>query len=331
LTGTTPWSSTDPYQFKIADADMGVIDFNPMAYSYKENGNWSQPLTAYIDYTILDLQIIHEDRKVPDGATSSADARLNVKLSLAGIKEKGVTAESNNTVYAGIGTSSALRHNVVAVDTGTGTQYNEESGIVVDGDDEQAFTVDYKNGVIKFNHAFSGRTFRIFYRAEGDWMVQISKPYNLFSPVNDMFYMGTYPSLYNSYCMVTDAVNQSIGAVVFSRCYSGDSVAVDYTYEVNGKEYSVTGDVFVISKATNNTIGGSKLAYINIGANSTSFGESRLHQIWGDSVTIENLKVSRIYGVSAGARVMWRNGGRGLFAGRWKTAELQTYLPRSGN
>ncbi|HAH88077.1 MAG TPA: hypothetical protein DCL60_11990, partial [Armatimonadetes bacterium] len=47
-----PWSS-DPYQFKLIDANMGIIHFNPKGYGYKDGGSWSRPFSAYIDYTIL--------------------------------------------------------------------------------------------------------------------------------------------------------------------------------------------------------------------------------------------------------------------------------------
>jgi type II secretory pathway pseudopilin PulG len=321
-----PWSS-DPYQFKLIDANMGIIYFNPKGYGYKDGGSWSRPFSAYIDYTILDLQIIREDRKVPDGATSSADARLSVKLSLPRIKEKGVTAEFNNTIYAGIGTADTLRHSVIAIDAGTGIQYNDTSTIAINEyTHEKAFTVDYKNGVLKFNSEFSGHTFRIFYRAEGDWMVQISKPYSVFTPAEDLNNMDTYPLLYNSYYAATNHDSPMRGTIMFSRCYSGNSVAVDYTYQVNGKEYSVTGDVFVISKETGIEALNSKTVFINIAFG----GAGRLYQIWGKDADIQNLKISRVYGASAGVRVMWRSGGRGPFAGRWKTADLQTYLPRPG-
>jgi hypothetical protein len=120
------------------------------------------------------------------------------------------------------------------------------------------------------------------------------------------------------------------GIIALSRCYAGSSVAVDYTYQLNGKEYSVTGDVFIVPQATSAETCNSKMVIINIACDEAGTGLSRLHQMWGKDAVIQNFKVSRVCGVSAGARVMWRNGGRGLFAGRWKTADLQTYLPRPG-
>lgn len=89
------WSTEDPYQFKIdadnpVDRSLGVLAFNPNGYGYEEQtARGKEPLTAYIDYDVLDWHIIREERKIPESVSSPNDPDLDVKLTLRFIKEAG--------------------------------------------------------------------------------------------------------------------------------------------------------------------------------------------------------------------------------------------------
>lgn len=75
----------DPYEYVLLDGRLGVLLFNPRGYDYKElrGNNRRVPLTARVNYDVLDWRIIRDEFRVPDEANPS------VKLKLDGIKVKG--------------------------------------------------------------------------------------------------------------------------------------------------------------------------------------------------------------------------------------------------
>ncbi len=265
------------------------------------------PLTAYIDYDVLDWHIIREDRRVADQISGPMDPSLEVKLTLRFMKKRGETREFDGSTYMGLAPDPPynLGYDVLAVDLETGAWYSEQHEEELSG--EPAMQVNYKEGAIRFHPNLQGRTFRIYYRVEDDWAVQVFKAYS------------TYRRSYNLNLDHRQYYYDSaLGRLYFPRCYAGSTIAVDYSYRVatSGGDYrncTVAGDSFQISEATG--LGGK--CYVDLREKLVT-----LH----DGATVEIIDITKVQGVSTGARVIWREGGRGLRAGRWKKVDLQTYL-----
>lgn len=322
----------NPYQYKVMDQHQGILAFNPLGYGYEEVTAWGRvALTAYIDYDVLDWHIIREERKLPEGSHINSPADLDVKLTLRYIKNAGLqgaappirtaSMEFDGSTYAGL--SADLQFSILAVDIQNGYWYNEET--VLD-DGNWAMVVDYKDGIIRFHRDLAGRTFRIYYRAEGDWALQVFKSYESYrrsynSAALDhrQWFAQTASASDSRPYFVKPTAGQ--GVIFFAKCYHGMSIAIDYTYRVNTSDgyryFSVDGDTY----QTDKTLGGSGTCAID--------PLKRLAKLRGVAESdIEILDISKVYGVSVGSRVIWREGSRGFSGGQWKTVSLQTYLMR---
>lgn len=318
------WSADDPYEFMVRDIVGGVIVFNPLGYGYQEiTARGKEPLTARIDYTVLDWHIIREERKLPDTFKSAADQ--DVKLTLRFIKKAGETMEQDGSTYAGLASeppysspgSPLIPYNVLAVDVETGEVYDETK---LTGNGTPVFAVNYKEGILRFDpdfvnntnptaqSPFQGKAFRIYYRAEGDWALQPYKAYDIYRR------SYTPPLDHRQYYYAA-------GKIYFPRCYAGCTVAVDYTYHLNSEQDDrlVTGEAYQISDQTE-PVGAAEYCYIDL--------LQKLQQVHGSSATIDFRNVAKVYGVSIGARVIWHETGRRLQAGAWRKVDLQTYLTR---
>lgn len=319
----TAWSTDDPYEFKMIDPYRGVVAFNPSGYSYQEyTARGRQPLVANITYTVLDWHIIREERKLPSVLNSAADQ--DVKLTLRYIKESGETEEYGGGMYQGLAPNYGLPFDVIAVDVETGLWYTNAAGSVVPGTTRPAMMVDYKGGVIRFDpgfvaiHAndstkvspFAGKSFRIFYRAEGDWAVQTYKAYE------------SYQRSYNNGISGLDQRQYFMnGSLLYvAQCNAGGTVTVDFAYTVgnNPQELFASGQVYQINDGSDSSIP-------PFCADLTS----SLRSTYGAGALINVTRVTKVNGVSLGVRVIWRESGRGFSAGRWRKIKLETYLTRS--
>ena len=330
------WNMEDPYEFKVLDPVGGVIAFNPLGYGYEElTARGKEPLTAYIDYTVLDWHIIHEERRLPDTFNSAADQ--DVKLTLRFIKKAGETMEPDGSTYQGLASeppysvtgSPLIPYDVLAVDVETGDVYTQQS---VTATGNPVFTVNYKEGIIRFDPSyvilspaprpgepgsspFQGKTFRIYYRAEGDWALQAFKAY-------DVYRRSYTPSLdHRQYYFYP-----SDGRIYFPRCYAGCTVAVDYSYRLdpNDPDRFITGEAYQISDDTA-LLPGAPAAYCYIDI------LQKLHEV-NPGIDIDPntfmRRIAKVYGVSVGTRVIWHETGKRLRAGSWRKVDLQTYLTR---
>jgi len=317
------WSNDDPYEFKVVDRLAGTLGFNPIGYGYEEyTARGKEALTANVDYTVLDWHIIREERRVSDIINSPTD--LDAKLTLRFIKESGQSQEPDGSNYAGLAPDSGLRFDVMAVDLDAGEWYTTRADSVVPGTNPQrpAMEVDYKEGIIHFDPGFwkiktadpgarspfQGKTFKIYYRAEGEWAVQTYKSYDIFR--------RTYGVGVNNFQYYFQD-----GLVHFAPCNAGTSVALDYAYMLPKQpEVFISGQVYEISKDNVFGTGGNQTFYIDLG--------DKVRQLYGPTAAVT--RISRIYGVSVGVRVVWRESGRlGFAPGGWRKVELQTYLTRS--
>lgn len=329
LIHTAPWSNTDPYEFKLVRTVSGVVAFNPLGYGYMEmTSRGREPLTAHIDYTVLDWHIIREERKLPDVFNSAADQDL--KLTLRFIKKAGETMEADGSVYGGLAPDGPnyLTYDILAVDVETGRVYSKDS-LTADG--TPVFIVNYKDGVLRFDpdfietslndptaqSPFQGKTFRIYYQADGDFALQPFKAY-------DVYRRSYAPPLdYRQYYFAESSPG-TFGRMYFPRCYAGCTVAVDYSYRVNGETIDryANGETYQISEDTEQ-VGEKEYCYIDLLAT--------LQSIYGGGADITFQRISKVYGTSVGARVVWRETGRRLRAGSWRRIDLQTYLTRASD
>lgn len=309
--GTVPWGTNDPYEFVVRDSSAGVLAFNPMGYGYEElTATGKEKLAAYMDYDVIDWHVIREERKVPNAPSSPNDDYINVRLSLKGIKPKEGTTNYDNTKYLGI--TPGLPYSVVAIDTENGRTYNEDS--LVDVFNISAIKVNYKDGIISFHKSLHDRAFLIMYQAADDWAMQVFKSFSKYNrrydiPANldnfgyDNYYLGNDERLY------------------FPKCYAGATVAVGYSYRLNGSttDNFVPGESFQISTDTDS---GTGLCYVDLRQELLDSGKSNF----------QITQVNKVYGTSIGVRVIWRVSGRGLASSwRWRKVDVQSYLTRPNN
>lgn len=183
------WSA-DPYEFKVLPvgdiatiasgisigsstandtANVGIILFNPLGRDYVERtARGSVPLTAFIDYDVMDWRVIREDRLVT-GVPS------DIKLTLGRIKTRG-SLDMNNVRYRGI-VHSISSPDFVAVDLSNGVTLQPRTPKNLNGD----YEVDYRAGIVKIlNPDVVNANIRFYYQAEDDWGIQLIKPFDLY-------------------------------------------------------------------------------------------------------------------------------------------------------
>lgn len=305
------WDPDDAYQFKLIDPVVGILAFNPIGYTQTEFGQY---LEARIDYDVLDPQIIHEDRRVDERPSSvpSTDPYV-IKLTLNRIKQAGVTTEIDGSQYRGLPplpNPPALGPDLVAVDLETARQV-----------DPTQIRINYKDGYIQFvpdqngtvhllarpdqggvvSVSPAGRTFRLLYKADGDWAVQLMKAYYVYER------RGSAPLDYKSYYI--DGSNPR--RLWFAACNANQSVSVDYDYVVNGETIKIIGENIKLSDVLlPNPVGviGSDGRLVKWAYADLKYIPARIYAVNGTSVR---------------ARVVWRDGER------WRNVDLDTTLIRA--
>jgi hypothetical protein len=285
------WSS-DPYEYQLLDPILGVIAFNPLGYSQQEFG---QALQARIDYDILDLQIIHEDKRVP----TDVPAPYSVALTLNHIKQTGVSIEVNGDVYAGISPKNGIPQDMLAIDLATGMGIllntgwiNYKDGIVSIPANITLYKPDDPSSTVVVPSA--GRNIRFLYKAEGDWSLQFHKAHSQYERV----YNGVLT--YKDYFVDGKIVNR----LWFSACNMNNSISVQYEYDNGGQTTRVEECLKATDALVEINLGGGlkKYTFIELSHNPT--------------------KIISVNGVSAKARVIWREGER------WRHVDLDTNLTK---
>ena len=215
------WTS-DPYTFyiqssRISDIDpknmlganIGVIVFNPAGHNSKEYPiTGSENLTARIDYDVLDWHIIHDDRPMP------ANAPYSVSLSLMDVKQNAHKFDSNTpdidndqSIYQGV------FYGIQPADVNQNPDIiicNAVTGEIVprfNGDGSQNYDVGYRSGTVTFNPVFGAGhqslSFRFYYKARGDWALQMQKACSTYRERGDAN-LGYNEYLLDSYIDVND-------------------------------------------------------------------------------------------------------------------------------
>lgn len=206
----------DPYEFKVISdntsfANLGVLAFNPTGRDYTEQlPGGARPLTARIDYDVLDWRILREDRSMP------ASSPYRVRLLIPGIKKLG-DIQDDQTQYAGIFGSAGGPDVMV---------YNLGTGQVVDAAN---YVINYEAGNLTFTDAFAQdaanatATFRFLYKARNDWGLQVQKAArayhrNVTTGLGyDDYYLGT---------RFSSDLQRDVPTLLFSLSEAGKTVSV---------------------------------------------------------------------------------------------------------
>lgn len=318
------WSD-DPYEFKVLYgnigpyANVGVLVFNPRGRDYTERtARGVVPLTAHIDYTVLDWHIIREDRLVP---TVPADIKLNLRF----LRRRGDMLD-DQTVHQGLirgvnwnalpqGNPIRQQPDFVAVDLQTGQILDP----ITAPNDSGSYRVDYRNGVVTVvDPDLVGHSLRFYYQADGDWGVQVLKPYELYRERPGVLLS------YREFYVGGGADGGAPTRIYFPVCDAGKQVILGEVFYVD-RELGRTvmqGMLARISTRTE-TVGGRPLCYVDI--RDLKNTAVRLDNDTSDpnSAFVRYGYVVRgVQGASFKARVVWKEGNR------WQRYEVETILMR---
>jgi prepilin-type N-terminal cleavage/methylation domain-containing protein len=332
-----PSFSSDPYEYalmpktaSIADfASIGVIVFNPNGADYVERSTYGYaPLTAKIDYNVLDWHIIREDRPLPGGAP------YNVRLTLRDIKRVG-EYESDQQKYTGIWRDPSAPHVGVLV-------YNVATGEEVPADQ---FVVNHREGAVTFSDAYGDMlrartetpTFRFFYKAHGDWGAQIQKA----AAAYRMSRGNTSNLAYGEFYLGGGSYKGERSRMYFSLMEAGKTVTIRelWYYSLNSQTGLVT-----LRRASNETyrinadpalfqsMGFGFLTWVDLLDNHNSATDRAVGWALDQPVEV----VQGVRGISFKVRVVWNGGASVTRTGagnvstlRWRRNDLDTFLTRS--
>ncbi|MCX6345617.1 MAG: hypothetical protein NT018_11190 [Armatimonadetes bacterium] len=295
--------TTDPYEFKLADPIVGIIDFNTYAQGeYESTPLGLAPLAARINYKIYDPRIIHEDKVMPQPPANEHD--IPVKMSLRFILNlNDPTDNPNEDTYKGL--LPSFQYPVYVIDLATGLQVRLPATYLVDI--KQGGRLDYKTGIIKVpevadlgdvsggvvqkNVPMVGRNLRFFYRAEGDWTVQCQKACTSYTKTSDPTNIK-----YNRYFM------QAPNRLLFALSQGEQTVVVDFSYgdPNGGSEHRMPAKAYQIQMDIPSHRG-----FVDLPV-----------------PTGQVIKRISVVGISFRARVLWRDGKV------WRKVDLDTTLTK---
>lgn len=329
-----PWSD-DPYEYKLLSpnigsfANVGVLLFNPRGHDHTEQTPGGRvPLTAHIDYTVLDWRIIREDRPMP------ATEPYTVRLSLKGIKALN-EFQDDQTRYEGLIRDSSLP----AVQRRDMLIYNLTTGQPVD---PANYAVNYQAGTVTFAPAFgqanAAGTFRFFYKARGEWALQIQKASSSYrrhvaAAAGDDANVG-----FSEFYLGGGSNGGSPTRIYFPLIDAGKTIAIrEYWYQDgNGNAVRVNNETFQIN--ANRAF----FETFDVNGVPRTLTWIDIREKHPDAVSWDPIPAGQpvigVQGVSFKARVLWTDGGTveqtpgGPEARtRWKKVDLDTFLTRSPN
>lgn len=318
-----PWSK-DPYEYYLADPYLGIIAFNPTGYGrYERTASGVKPLSARVDYRIYDPRILREDRVIPQPAPGATE--IPIKLALRFILDAGDPANLNDGDPTDNPDEPTFEGLIRAVDVGgvpkltLGVPLSEGAYPIVNSSvmiidlasglrlDMSAVSIDHAAGVVHLpleadfvdwdgNHvevgaSLAGKHLRFFYRADGDWSVQCSKAYTNYA--RD-WGIGKRDPDFEHYTVINNRT------LTFAACHGGQTVAVDYTFSLDGEEHKIVGESHRISDDT--------------------FDCDLNYPAGADLV-----RIYAVVGTSFRARVIWRDGRN------WRYVDMDTNLTRTSS
>jgi type II secretory pathway pseudopilin PulG len=331
-----------PDQFWIGAVD-GQVREDPLA------GGRSDLVLAFlasnagkkikVDYRVRDWTILREEFNIPSSR--------RVKLAITHDKDLAYTnpPRQRNALRIDEDVSAA----VMALDMETGERFL--GGNWAERDPEAAppglFRVDFTNGLAFFPPKSVGRSYRILYRAEDDWTVQVMKPareYEQFGrSLSDP--AGSAVPGYNTF--VWDAAASDADKrreVVFALADLDKSVSFDYWADVDGSRQHVTDEVHRIERASRETAVGEPYTDVNgngvrdPGEPYTDANGNGQWDAWAvlylDNPPVQNGSLSAS-GVGLRARVLWlaRIGSRSIqgsgLGEKWMEASVDSFVAGS--
>ncbi len=341
VAGKYNWSTSDPYQYDILSqnegsfGNVGVLVFNPLGRDYTENSTGGpQPLTARIDYDVLDWHIIREDRPMP------VSGPYVVNMTLKFLKRLG-EVEEDNREYIGLFRDSSIPTNnqkdFVIYDLTRGVEVPE-----LDVNGNANWKVNYKDGVVTFSDVFgqanAAATFRFFYRAQGDWGLSVQKAANRYRS-HPAAAAGDGPNVGLAEYYVPSAGGDpgDPTKMYFPLMEAGKTIVLRDLYYVdgNGVSHRVSNESYRIES---NPATFQNLPISNGNRTLTWIDLKSKHQDavrWDPSLA--GSPAVGVQGISFRARVMWTNGGRVTQGGagndftvRWLRIDRDTFLTRTG-
>lgn len=331
-----PAFSADPYEYALVPksanvasyATVGVIIFNPRGRDYIERSAYGNvPLTAKIDYNVLDWHIIRDDRPLPGSPP------YTVRLSLKNIKKVG-EYEADQRRYTGIWRSPAEPQVSVLV-------YNLANGEEVPPSE---YTVNYRDGIVtisdEYGNACRARNespvLRFYYKAHGDWGVQIQKAAASYR----MSRTNTANLGYGEFYLGGGRFGGSPTRMYFPLMEAGKTITVRelWYYSLNSLTNIVT-----LRKGSNETfrINSDPTRFENLGAGPLTWvdlldnHDTPTDRAVGWALDQPIVVAQGVEGVSFKVRVLWnsgasvtREGGANAVRLRWRRHDLDTFLTR---
>lgn len=348
----------NPYQFTLlsryAAFDFApTIGFNPIGEQRTVRTDLGmRPLRAHIDYEVLDWHIIREERTVPNPGQSVASGYV-VSLTLPDIRRVNSMQDSLLAVNARPGEKVTQERYTGLTDTMTGISVVgldlNDNTLMVDGPPGSGnLEVNHAAGTIKIPQYvrkytpfgdviepsasnpitdIRGHDVRFFYRAVGDWAVQVTRAwanYQRSAPLNGSFENLAYntfdvelvaPGAGSKHHSYSNDSDQWQAILTFPRIYAGMSVSASFVWrDRDGNQHQVTGRQYKLP--TFGAIGtGYPYVAVNIGENLAPSKDSS--EEW------KNPYFTFVQGPSLLVRTIWRENPR-----RWEMRRLETYLDR---
>ena len=347
---------SDPYQYKLLDADLGLILFSDQAFNAYELRNGHRvPLQARVNYDVYDWRVMRDEFRVPEGVVPQ------VKLELGNLKVQGMR-DVDDTKYNGLnlnlpnGTGTTERRDIALLDMDSGGIILTKSATrTVGGRPLELITVDRGLGRLIFNDAdgdpsngvtgeivypgattatdinLTGRAIRAMYQARGEWSAQVTKAPALFTN------SAGRPGIAQYYIGGSDGtIGGNTTRIYFANCESGHRVTIDQVWYKNSTDpnaLSLENQSFVIQSQPADPIG---LPYVDIKSidpNAQSFDTAS----YGYAVT-------GVHGASVNVRVLWNPSNLSftndstknmaaldVWAREWRRTGVETYVKRAAS
>ena len=312
------------YEFRVLDPNLGLIICNPAGFEFQElRGRGRVPLTARIDYNVLDWRIIRDDFRVPDGArdtNGNPSPPYQQQLAMRSLKvnrSRGADLRQyagviDPTIYSFPTRANATDPNpeVVLIDRESGTMVDPRTsykvdlsrGIVnfidVDNDNSNGLTSDlvYPGGTtVERVPDIRGRSIRALYQVNGDWAVQPIKAVN-------NYFVAYAPSITYDQCYpgFQNGVDGSANEIYFPLADVGKTVVIGevrYT-DSDGVSKALYDQEFIIREPRQT--GGLRLGRVVLADKADGSKNPVLDFSKG-------FAVRRVRGVSVSVRVFWNS------------------------
>ena len=352
---------TDPYQYKLLDADLGLILFSDQAAkAYEVRLGKREPLQARVNYDVYDWRVMRDEFRVPDGTIPQ------VKLQLGNLKVVGMR-DVDDTKYVGLslnlqtGTGTTERRDLALLDLDSGgiiltksatrmsagaplelVHINRSVGLLTfadaDGNPNNGITgeIVYPGTSTPTDINLTGRAIRAMYQARNEWAVQVLKAPSIFvqaaivpgatKPGNAEYYVGN-----------TDVgTGGSPTRIYFSQSESGHRITLDqiwYRTMTNPNAVSMQDQSFVVQSQPADPLG---LPYIDI---KTIDPDAQAFDL-----TTYGYAAKGVRGASVTVRVLWNPSTLSftddpavnlnhleIWGREWRKTSVETYVKRTGS